>query len=195
MAVIYDGPDLPVAHGYLAAHYISNLMGHFGLQVEAIRLKDYRAGQLSRYRAGFYVGTVQNTVLPPAFLKDVKSSARPFAWLGLHIDQLLEEDPEATDLVHTLQGGWTTDMDRGPVSLTFDLALGAGRSREHGADFGPWGVSAYAGSYLTWTIGDRSELTASYEYSYDKSSPPLEPSPSATWRMNAVTVSFRWTTK
>jgi uncharacterized protein YdaL len=94
VAIIYDGADLPVAHGYLAAHYIKNLLGHFGLRGELIRLADYRLGQLAHYRTAFYVGTVQTTHLPTGLLKDIKSSRQPFCWLGLHIDQLLA-DPEA----------------------------------------------------------------------------------------------------
>jgi hypothetical protein len=94
VAIIYDGADLPVAHGYLAAHYVKNLLGHFALRGEVIRLADYRPGQLAHYRAAFYVGTVQTTRVPAGLLKDIMSSRQPFCWLGLHIDQLLA-DPEA----------------------------------------------------------------------------------------------------
>ena len=101
------------------------------------------------------------------------------------------------DLVHNLQGGWTSDIDRGAFSLSLDLGLGAGRSREHGTNFGPWGVSGHAGSYLTWTIRDQRELSASYEYYYDQSNPavqlnPMEASSSAAWHMSVATLSFRW---
>ena len=96
------------------------------------------------------------------------------------------------DLVHNLQGGWSGDIDRGSFSLSLDLALGADRAKEHGTEFGPWGVSGGAGSYLTWTIAEKGELSGSYEYYYDQSSPAVEPSPSGAWHMSIVTFSFRW---
>src|SRR5215472_15372806 len=55
VGIIYDGPDGPLADGYLAAHYVKNLLGHFGLRGELVRLADYQADQLTRYRATFYI--------------------------------------------------------------------------------------------------------------------------------------------
>jgi uncharacterized protein YdaL len=89
VAIIYDGPDLPLAEGFLGAHYIKNLLGHFELRGELIRLADYQRGQLSHYRAAFYIGSVASTVVPRGFLTDVRSSKQPFCWLGLHLNQLL----------------------------------------------------------------------------------------------------------
>lgn len=94
VGIIYDGPDWPLADGYLAAHYVKNLLGHFGLRGELVRLADYRADQLTRYRAAFYIGSDAGTRLPAEFLKDVRSSRQPFCWLGLNVDQLLA-DPKA----------------------------------------------------------------------------------------------------
>ena len=98
------------------------------------------------------------------------------------------------DLVHNLQGGWSGDIDRGSFSLSHDLALGADRAEEHGTGFGPWGVSGGAGSYLTWTISENRELSASNEYYYDPSSPAVETTSSGAWHMSIVNLSFRWTT-
>src|SRR5215472_8439985 len=89
VAIIYDGPDLPMAEGFLGAHYIKNLLGHFGLRGELIRLADYRQGQLSRFRAAFYIGSIASTQVPRGFLTDVRSAKQPFCWLGLQINQLL----------------------------------------------------------------------------------------------------------
>ena len=94
VAIIYDGPDQQVAHGYLAGHYIKNLMGHFGLRGELIRATDYHPGQLAHYRAGFYVGTVNGERPSESIMRDVRSSRLPFCWLGLHIEQLVA-DPAA----------------------------------------------------------------------------------------------------
>ena len=91
VGIIYDGPDWPLADGYLAAHYVKNLLGHFGLRGELVRLADYKAEQLTRYRATFYIGSDAGTRLPAEFLKDVRSSRQPFCWLGLNIDQLLAD--------------------------------------------------------------------------------------------------------
>jgi uncharacterized protein YdaL len=89
VGIFYEGPDLPLAGGYLGAHYVENLLGHFGLRGELIRLNDYRQNQVAHYRAAFYIGGTRNAALPQNFLKDVMSSAQPFCWLGMHIDQLL----------------------------------------------------------------------------------------------------------
>src|SRR5215469_3905579 len=74
VGIFYEGPDLPLAEGYLGAHYIENLLGHFGLRGEMIRMADYRPGQADRYRAAFYIGSVPSGSVPRAFLKDVMSS-------------------------------------------------------------------------------------------------------------------------
>jgi hypothetical protein len=91
VGIVYEGPDLPLAEGYLGAHYIKNLLGHFGMRGELVRLADYRPGQLVNYRAAFYIGSVTNTRLSESFLKDIKGFHQPFAWLGQHIDQLLAD--------------------------------------------------------------------------------------------------------
>ena len=36
VAIYYDGPDQPLAEGFLDAHQIQNLLGHFGLSGEII---------------------------------------------------------------------------------------------------------------------------------------------------------------
>jgi len=56
VSIIYEGPELPLAEGYLGAHYIKNLLGHFGLRGEQIRLADYRLGQIAHDHAAFYIG-------------------------------------------------------------------------------------------------------------------------------------------
>ncbi len=100
------------------------------------------------------------------------------------------------DLVQDIEGGWSTDLDRNAFSFSFDLALGAGHAKEHGEEtFGPWGLSGHTGAYLTWTVRDGLEVNASYEYEYDQSSPPVQPSTAAAWHMNIVTLSLRWGTQ
>ena len=94
VAVYYDGPDLPLAEGFLDAHQIQNLLGHFNMTGEIIPLANYRPGQLARYQAGFFLGTVSGTRFPAGFLPDVVRYGRPFCWIARHIGHLLAV-PEA----------------------------------------------------------------------------------------------------
>jgi uncharacterized protein YdaL len=90
VAIYYDGPDQPVAEGYLDAHQIQSLLGHFGLRGEMVPLEQYRPGQLARYQAAFFLGTVTGTRFPSGFLADVRASRSPFCWLGRHVGGLLK---------------------------------------------------------------------------------------------------------
>lgn len=91
--------------------------------------------------------------------------------------------------------GWTTDLDRKSLSLSLDFGAGAGHARAHGSNFGPWGLSLEAQSYLTWSLHSGRELRASYEFYYDQSNPAVAESPSGAWHMSVLTVSFRWARK
>jgi hypothetical protein len=55
-----------------------------------IPLTAHQRGQLPDYRAGFFLGSTLNTKIPAAVLADIRATDRPFAWLGGHIDQLLQ---------------------------------------------------------------------------------------------------------
>src|SRR5690348_12159461 len=66
VAIFYDGADAPMAEGFLDAHQIQNLLGHFGLTGDVIRLDKYQSGSLAGYRAGFFVGTTTGTKFPRA---------------------------------------------------------------------------------------------------------------------------------
>jgi len=89
VGIFYEGPDLPLADGYLGARYVENLLGHFGLRGELVRLSNYQQGQVAHYRAAFYVGGNESSDLTETFLNDVVSSRQTFCWLGRHIDRLL----------------------------------------------------------------------------------------------------------
>jgi len=88
VAIYYDGPAAPAAEGYLDAHQIQNLLGHFGLNGETLPIASYRAGQLASYRAAFFLGTASGTRIPAAFLRDIESADKPFCWIGRHAGQL-----------------------------------------------------------------------------------------------------------
>ena len=89
VAVIYDSQANPQAESYIHALFLANLLTHFKLQAALIPLDAYRRGQLSQYRAGFFVASGLSTIVPPALLADIQATDHPFAWLGGHIDQLL----------------------------------------------------------------------------------------------------------
>jgi uncharacterized protein YdaL len=92
--ILYD--SLPETHAgaYIHALFLRNLLTHFDLQAEVVPLSKYRRGELQGYRAGFLIGSTPGAQVPPALLADVRQSKQPFAWMGLHIDQLLAS-PEA----------------------------------------------------------------------------------------------------
>jgi uncharacterized protein YdaL len=94
VAIIYDSQPDPHADSYIHALFLANLLTHFNLHAALIPLSEYKRGQLADYRAGFLVASGLKTIVPPALLADIRATDQPFAWLGLHIDQLLAT-PEA----------------------------------------------------------------------------------------------------
>lgn len=121
-----------------------------------------------------------------------KASELYSTYSTLHYAQPSNAGYFSPDLVQNIAGGWTTDLDRKSLSLSLDLGAGAGHARAHGSDFGPWGLSLEAQSYLTWSFDSGRELRASYEFYYDQSNPAVAAAPSGAWHMSVVTVSFRW---
>lgn len=113
----------------------------------------------------------------------------------LHYAKATDAGYFSPDLVQTVEGGWTTDVDRKAFSLSLDFGSGASHARQHADTFGPWGLSLSAQSYLTWKVRPTHELRASYEFYYDKSNPGVESSSSAAWHMSVLTISFRWATQ
>jgi len=114
----------------------------------------------------------------------------------LHYAQPSNAGYFSPDLVQNIEGGWSTDVDRKALCLSLDFGLGAGHARQHGGDtFGPWGMSAHTGSFLTWTVRPGREVRASYEYYYDQSNPALESAPAGPWHMSVITLAFRWSAR
>ena len=90
VAIYYDGPQEILSEGPLDARQIQNLLGHFGLSGVIIPLANFRPGQLATYQAAFFVGTAVGTNFPTRFLEEVRNSQKPFAWVGRHLDRLLD---------------------------------------------------------------------------------------------------------
>jgi uncharacterized protein YdaL len=85
--VLYDTSS---EYGYLGELYataIGVLVSHFGAW-RASPVQRYQAGDLSRARAVIYIGSSFDEPLPPAFLNDVRSAARPVVWIADNIWQL-----------------------------------------------------------------------------------------------------------
>lgn len=87
--VLFDGRQDPSGEGYLNAHYIANLLGHFETQWELRHLDQYRRGDAHRYDAVFFASTVTHPKFPAGFLEDAATTRRTFVWLGRHIGELL----------------------------------------------------------------------------------------------------------
>lgn len=127
-----------------------------------------------------------------------KASELYSTYATLHFAQPSVAGYFSPDLVQNMAGGWTTDLDRKALSLSLDFGAGAGHARNHGDNFGPWGLSLQAQSYLTWTVHAGREVRASYEFYYDQSNPGVAASPaspSGAWHMSVLTFSFRWATQ
>src|SRR5579872_1583406 len=72
-AVIFDSAADPKADAYVHALFLRNLLTHFNLQTALIPLAEYKRGQLADYRAGFFLASSLNTVVPPALLADIRA--------------------------------------------------------------------------------------------------------------------------
>jgi uncharacterized protein YdaL len=96
--------------GELDATMTANLVGHFGSWV-AKPAAEYRRGELARYTAAIYLGSVFGERLPTAFLEDVLGARRPVIWVGDNIDEL--EDRTLDFAAHY---GWRSSvLDHSPV--------------------------------------------------------------------------------
>jgi len=87
--LVYDGKPDPSSEGYLSAHYIANLLGHFEAQWELRPLDQYRRGDANRYDAVFFASTTTRPHFPAGFLDDAAGTRSTFVWLGRHIGELL----------------------------------------------------------------------------------------------------------
>jgi hypothetical protein len=110
----------------------------------------------------------------------------------LHYAQASEAGYYSPNLVHTLEVGWSREIETRPLSLSFEIAAGTGHAQEHGQTFGPWGASLRVQSDLAWKIRPGGEVLASFEYDYNQFNPAVQESTSQAWSMTFLTVSFRW---
>ena len=95
----------------LDATLTANLVGHFGNWV-AEPAAAYRSGELDRYTATIYVGSVFGERLPTTLLDDVLRTNRPVIWVADNIDEL---ENRARDF--RARYGWRSSvLDHSPVA-------------------------------------------------------------------------------
>jgi uncharacterized protein YdaL len=85
--VLYDRSGKWGWLGGLDGAMTANLVGHFG-NWQAEPVADYRSGQLDRYSAAIYLGSVFGERLPKTFLDDVLRTRRPVIWVADNIEEL-----------------------------------------------------------------------------------------------------------
>jgi hypothetical protein len=124
--------------------------------------------------------------------KLAKNSELYSTFTTLHYAHASDAGYFSPTMVHNLEGGWSTEVDRKSLVLSLDCGLGAGHAKEHGETFGSWGLSAHTQTDLTWKIRQGRNVHATYEFYYDQSAPPLESAQAGPWHMSILTVSFRW---
>jgi uncharacterized protein YdaL len=109
--ILYDHSGKWGWTGSLDATFTANLVGHFGTW-KAQPASEYTAGELDRYTATIYLGSLFGQRLPRALLDDVLHTQRPVIWVGYNIGELEDRAPDFRD-----RYGWRTSfLDRSPVA-------------------------------------------------------------------------------
>jgi uncharacterized protein YdaL len=85
--VLYDHSSKWGWLGELDGTLTANLAGHFG-PVDLRPTTSYEGGQIERYTATIYLGSVFGAQIPAALLDDVLRTRRPVIWLASNIWQL-----------------------------------------------------------------------------------------------------------
>lgn len=86
--VLHDSRGAFGWYGQLNSILLANLLGHFPLPWTNAPVENYRAGDISRYRMAFYLGTTYDNALPRAFLDDVMATKKTVCWMKYNLWQL-----------------------------------------------------------------------------------------------------------
>jgi uncharacterized protein YdaL len=109
--ILYDNSGKWGWLGGLDATLAANLVGHFG-PWHAEPASRYQPGELERYTATIYLGSVFGARLPGALLDDVLRTHRPVIWIADNIDQLEQHAPG-----FRARYGWQTSvLDHSPIA-------------------------------------------------------------------------------
>jgi uncharacterized protein YdaL len=165
--VLYDRSGKWGWLGELDAALTANLVGHFG-PWHAEPVADYRTGEIERYSATIYLGSVFGEPLPSAFLDDVLRTRRPVIWVADNISELAQRGADfrgrfgwfPSVLDHTrvaevrYKGRALTRWTRGQQGITRYSQLDRRRVRvlawavrANGSRF-PWAVRSRALTYV-----------------------------------------------
>lgn len=68
-----------------------SLMGHFKLPTRRKPVGRYNRGDISKYRATFYIGNTSGHRLSKAFLDDALAAKRPIVWMNFNLKQLAQD--------------------------------------------------------------------------------------------------------
>ncbi len=95
--VLYDGRgDEELAReARLSSILISNLLGHFRLEVDIRDINAYQSGDTDNYDAMFLVGESFDTVLPPSLMQDALTTDSIVVWMQYGLEQIEEAVPGA----------------------------------------------------------------------------------------------------
>ena len=80
--VVYEPGPNPVASGLGDARQLRQLLGHFETEVTIEPADRYRAGTLSHFDVGFFVGFTRAYTPPPPLMRDVYAGHATFVWLN-----------------------------------------------------------------------------------------------------------------
>lgn len=85
--IFYDrSPDPAYAIGKTYAMFLQNLLAHFPRYQQVVgAIEDYRAGDLDRCKASFYIGSYFENKIPDAFFADYRTTARNVVWMGYSV--------------------------------------------------------------------------------------------------------------
>jgi len=160
--VLYDRSGKWGWVGELDATMTANLVGHFGAW-DAKPAAEYRQGELDRYTATIYVGSVFGARLPVSLLDDMLHTGRPVIWVANNIGELENRAPD-----FRARYGWrSSTLDRSTIpevrykgrSLTRWTRESAGVMRYASLDRSRVRVLAQAvradGSSFPWAVRSR----------------------------------------
>jgi uncharacterized protein YdaL len=92
--IIHDSMPGPLPPGLIDANNILDLLGHFGLKGTAIRIEDYKPGDVDRYRFVIMLSVDQRKVdYPASLIANIRSTSNPVFWIGNHLTDLTA-DPQ-----------------------------------------------------------------------------------------------------
>jgi len=86
--ILYDSTGQYGWIGEVHSRLLANLLGHFPCAYQIVPVESYHAGDLSRYKAGFYLGSTYDNPLPAAFLQDALTTTNPLCWFKYNLLQL-----------------------------------------------------------------------------------------------------------